>query len=78
MSYHLTISDTLYNRLEATMRRRGLGNIEQLLEEWQADEDDRLYRQNIVRQIDNLRERLFRQYGQMTDSVSLIRADREQ
>jgi hypothetical protein len=40
MSQTLTISDALYSRLEAAARRRGLGNVEQLLETLPAADDD--------------------------------------
>jgi hypothetical protein len=73
MSQTLTISDTLYARLEAKARERGLSNIEQLLEERERNESELLRRQEVVRQIDSLRERLFDKYGEMPDSVELIR-----
>jgi hypothetical protein len=73
MSQTLTISDTLYARLEAKARERGLSNIEQLLEEWERNESEILRRQEVVRQIDSLRKRLFDKYGKMPDSVELIR-----
>ena len=40
MSQSLTISDGLLARLEAAARRRGLSSVEQLLETWQASEED--------------------------------------
>jgi hypothetical protein len=39
MSHTVTISDDLYSRLEATARRRGLGNVEQLLEMLPTSDD---------------------------------------
>jgi hypothetical protein len=39
MGQTLTISDDLLSRLEATSRRRGLSSVEQLLETWQAAEE---------------------------------------
>jgi hypothetical protein len=41
MSRTLTISDQLLARLEAAVRRRGLESVEQLLETWQACEEER-------------------------------------
>jgi uncharacterized protein with von Willebrand factor type A (vWA) domain len=73
----LTISDTLYTQLEMTVQIRGLGSIEQLLEIWQSKENETRQRQETVRCIDALRERLFATYGEMPDSAALIRADRE-
>ena len=40
MSQTLTISDHLLARLEAAARRRGLSSVEQLLETWQANEEE--------------------------------------
>jgi hypothetical protein len=40
MNPALNISDSLLARLEAAARRRGLDSVEQLLETWQAHEDE--------------------------------------
>jgi hypothetical protein len=40
MSQTLTISDRLLARLEAAARQRGLDSVEQLLETWQAGDQD--------------------------------------
>jgi hypothetical protein len=40
MSQTLTISDQLLARLEDAARRRGLSGVEQLLETWQASEEE--------------------------------------
>ena len=77
MSQTLTISDALYVRLEASAHMRGMTSIEQLLEAWQAREDELLRRHDVVRRIDALRERLFATYGELPDSVAFIREDRE-
>jgi hypothetical protein len=77
LSRTLTISDALYDRLEAVAQMRGLNSIEQLLEKWQAREDEVLRRQDVVRRIDALREQLFATSGELPDSVALIREDRE-
>lgn len=58
------------------MLEQGLQSIEQLLELWQAHEAERRRRQEVVRDIDALRDHLYVQYGEMPDSVSLIREDR--
>ncbi len=77
MSQTLTIPDVLYLQLETTARMRGLKSIEQLLELWQSRENERHQRQETVRRIDALRERIFATYGEMPDSTALIREDRE-
>ena len=76
MTQTLTISDTLYEKLDTTARLHGLENVEQLLEIWQAREQELRQRREAVRRIDALRERLFTTYGEMPDSVGLIREDR--
>jgi hypothetical protein len=68
MSHTLTISDTL--------QRRGLNSIEQLLEIWHSFDVKLKQRRETVQKIDVLREQLFVTYGEMTDSVELIREDR--
>ena len=76
MSKTLSISDDLYERLEYVARQKGLKDIEQLLESWQSVEDNLHLRRTAVDKIDALRNRLFHKYGQMPDSVDLIRQDR--
>jgi hypothetical protein len=76
MSRTITISDELYARLEAQARARGLNNIEGLLEEREQTESDLNERQRVVKRIDDLRERLFIKYGELSDNVELLRADR--
>jgi len=76
MSRTITISDELYARLEAEARTRGLNSIEHLLEEREQSASDLNERQRVVKRIDDLRERLFIKYGEMPDSVELLRADR--
>ena len=76
MSRTVTISDELYARLEAEARARGLSDIECLLEEWEQNGVNLNQRQDVVRRIDNLRERLFAKYGELPDSTELVREDR--
>jgi hypothetical protein len=76
MSQTVTISDALYARLESSAHVRGLASIEQLLEAWQAREDELFRRRDVVRRIDALRERLFATYGELPDSVAFLREDR--
>ena len=77
MSQTLEISDSLYARLQAETEQRGFESIEQLIESWHPGENHRNDRKAAVAQIDALRERLFASYGTMSDSVNLIRDDRE-
>ncbi len=78
MSRILTISDKLYTRLELAAQERGLANIEQLLESWLPDEQELARRRETVQSIDALRQRLFANYGEMTDSVELLRNKRNE
>jgi hypothetical protein len=81
MSQTLTISERLYQQLETTARNGGFDDLEEfiqkLIEVWQAHIEELRRRQETVRRIDALRERLWRTCGEMDDSVELIRADRE-
>lgn len=80
MNHTLTISENLYNRLLSASRARGLNVeefIKQIFEEWERHESELRERQEAVRQIHELRERMFAKYGVMPDSTELIREDRE-
>ena len=76
MSRTLQISDELYERLEASAKARGFANVEHMLEEQASNGFDLQQRQDAVRRIDSLRERLFLTYGAMPDSTGSIREDR--
>lgn len=76
MSHTVIVSDHAYQRLVISAQRRGLQSVEQLLEEWQLD-DDIQTRQAAVERIDALRNHLFEKYSEMPDSTSLLREDRE-
>ena len=76
MSRTLTISDDLYQRLQAEAGARGLSSVEQLLEERTSNGSDLAQRGDAVKEIDLLRNRLFARYGEMPDSTDLISEDR--
>ena len=76
MSRTLTISDELYQRLEAEARARGLNSVEELLEQWERKEVSLDRRAEVVRRINQLRESLCAKYGQMADSTELLWEDR--
>jgi hypothetical protein len=76
MSRTLTISDELYSQLEAEARQRGLPSVEQLLEQWQVVKASMPSRNEVVREIDDLRNRMLARYGEMPDSAELLREDR--
>ena len=93
MSRTVTLPDSVYQRLEAAARDRGLGSVEKLLEQWQwqlttqtspqhatltpPSEDELRRRRELVAEIDSIHEDLSARYGVMPDSVELIRKDRE-
>ena len=76
MSRTLTIPDELYERLEAEARARGLDSVERLLDEFGRNGIDLHQRSATVSGIDSTRERLHAKYGEMPDSVELVREDR--
>ena len=77
----LTVSETLYQKLQMTAHKSGFDGVEEFIQElikvWQAHLEELTRRQETVRRIDALRTRLLTTYGEMKDSVELIRADRE-
>jgi len=64
-----------------TAHKSGFDSLEEFIQElikvWQAHSEELHRRQEIVQRIDALRTRLLTTYGEMKDSVELIRADRE-
>lgn len=73
MGRRLTISETLYERLETETRQRGLDGIEQLLEERYAAAGAPAVRWMGGRAIDRLHQRLFATYGPADETVTLLR-----
>jgi hypothetical protein len=76
MSHTITISDSLYTRLQKAMRARGADNLETLLADLTNGNDETTTRRAAVQQINELRERLFAKYGPLPDSAELLREDR--
>lgn len=76
MSRTLTIPDELYERLEAEARARGLESVERLLDEFGRNGIDLNRRREAVEKINSLRDSIFAKYGEMPDSVELLREDR--
>ncbi len=75
MNHTLTVSDAVYQRLEAEARWRGLHSVEALLESWAQDEHAHHDMRATVQRIDERRERLA-STGQMPDSIKSLREDR--
>lgn len=79
------IDGALYNRLDAYAQTHGQ-TIRQLVDSWQLPTPGRAeapetrgdldQRRQSVQRIDRLRKRLFSTYGEMPDSVELVREDR--
>ncbi len=76
MSQTVTVSDALYKRLTTEAERRGLNGVEDLFELWILGEQNNNQRRDTVRDIRAFRERMQTKYGETTDSVALLRADR--
>ena len=77
MDRSLTIPDVLYEKLEDSASRRGLKDIKQLLEEWQAIEEEHQRHHEAAQQIKTLRKWLHAKYGGTPDSTEAISEDRE-
>jgi predicted CopG family antitoxin len=81
MSRTITVSDDLYTRLERAACKRGLANVEQLLEK--VDEAPTVSTEELRRRreagewVDALRAEMIEKYGLMPDSADLVREDRE-
>jgi len=85
MSVTLTISDKTYKFLEQQAQKRELDGVEQFLEELTkqikdeeavAWEKELERRREVGRQMKQLREKIFKEHGYMSDSTELIREDR--
>ena len=84
MSGTLTFPDSVYERLEAVARDRGLESIEQLLEQWPLHSgepsplsaEELRQRQELVDEIDAIREEALTVCGIMAGCGGLIREDR--
>jgi hypothetical protein len=85
MSRPVALSDSAYERLNATARGQGPESVEQFLEQWPIhtvedspfSEEDLRQRQDLVDEIDAIRAEAEAACGVMPDSVELIREDRE-
>lgn len=81
MPQTLTLSETLYAKLQTAAKDSGADNLEefirQLVEIWESHRKELHYRQEVVQRIDALRANLQAKYGTMADSVAWIREDRE-
>ncbi|MCI0523858.1 MAG: hypothetical protein L0Y75_01215 [Acidobacteria bacterium] len=80
MNQMLAISEDLYSRLQTGAQLHGLSVeqlIEQLFEEWEQKDAELKRREEAVDRVNEIYERMRAKYGQMPDSVELIREDRE-
>lgn len=80
MTQTLTVSQSVYDWLQAEAKKRGLTSVEALLESWKAEEidpEELRQREEVVDRITALSERLAAKYGMQSDSVDLIREDRD-
>jgi hypothetical protein len=80
MNQMLAISEDLYSRLQTGAQLRGLSIeqlIEQVVDEWERKDSELRRRAQVVDEINEIYEEMRAKYGQMPDSVELIREDRE-
>lgn len=79
MSKTLIVSDETYEKLEALARFRGFQNVEQFLEQDEqlaARQKELARRRENGESIRNFQKQMREKYGEMSDSVELIREDR--
>lgn len=79
MSRTVKLPESLYNWLEAEAKRRQLDSVDNLIEELleQFKEEEKHERDEAIRRIFDLHDKMAAKYGQVQDSVELIREDRE-
>ncbi len=77
MNRTLSLPESTYFWLQAEAKKRGLGSVEELLEAWQAENDELRQRHEVVERVKALSDRLDAKYGEQPDSVDLIREDRD-
>ena len=76
MEQILTISESLYQRLQLTAQENHMPSIEQLFEYWQRRDSALKRRREIVQNIVAIREQLASGYTQFLDSVALLQEER--
>jgi len=77
MDRTVTVSESTYAWLESEAEKRGLNSVEELLEAWKAEDRELRQRREAVERIEALSEQLDAKYGMQSDSVDLIREDRD-
>jgi predicted CopG family antitoxin len=77
MSQTVTVSNSVYEWLQAEAEQRGLSSVEELLEAWKIEDDELQKRREVGERILALRERIAATHPNQTDSVDLIREDRD-
>lgn len=75
MSRTITVSDTLYDRLMEQAHSQGMDDLAAWIEATLLN-DNPQKRQQTVENIKSFREEMKLKYGEMPDSVSLVREDR--
>ena len=76
----ITISETLFSRLEREARQHGFRTIEQLLESQHTPDispEERERRRAAVEEADAIRQKIAARAGTLPDSTLLVREDRE-
>ncbi len=77
MSQTITLPNSTYEWLQAEAKARGLESIEALIETWRVGGDEVRRRHEVVAQIKALSEQIAATHGEQSDSVDLIREDRD-
>jgi 2-oxo-4-hydroxy-4-carboxy--5-ureidoimidazoline (OHCU) decarboxylase len=78
MSRTVMLPESLYSWLEAEAKRRQLGSVDSLIEQLleQVKEEEKHERDEAIRRIFDLHNKMAAKYGLVQDSVELIREDR--
>jgi hypothetical protein len=79
MSRTVTLPESLYNWLEAEAKRHQATSVDGFLADYleEIKEKEKRDRDEAIRSILELHEKMAEKYGMVDDSVELIRADRE-
>ncbi len=73
----ITLSDSLYKRLECAMRESGMKSFEQLLKDWFQKVSELKRRKKAFEDVMAFHSQIKDQYGELPDSVPGIREDRD-
>ena len=77
MGVAVSVPEQLHARLQHSARKRGCAEVAELLEHWQTREEQSDDSEVILREVDAIHNELAASGRVFSDSVDLIREDRE-